>query len=407
VCTRGDLVRVSHDIPEWGIGTGRIIKIENPTANTTKLTLSEEYYIEPGKIYIIRIRTVNGAIVKTFSTPVTIGAAQYINEVIINEQLLLLSTPPEVDNLYMLGITTTLVPTTYTDSQELIVLSVETQTNNTAKLTLTDYSPTLYDDDFTNDVFLPNITGANTDVLVQRITQVPIITSTNSDPLYAIQISPGIYQNTLVVAISHPTGLPALATKIQLAIVEGDAQFNDDTLSGVMTVDKSQSAFTIPGLISSNGYKIKVRYSNATGSIVGPWSYPPVTVSITGKSGPSYMEPPPIDVLLDDHYIYITPQNFDLLDNSDFKAYEYRVYRNPGGGDFWELGSALIDIKSVQSRGPGRINLIEYDLGTGISPTPRLSFAGVQYRVACRTVDTNNNYSLTSSLGVVTVTHIK
>jgi hypothetical protein len=407
VCTRGDLVRVSHDIPEWGIGTGRIIKIENPTANTTKLTLSEEYYIEPGKIYIIRIRTVQGAIVKTFSTPLTIGAPQYINEVIINEQLALISTPPSVDDLYMLGITTTLVPTTYTDSQELIVLSVETQSNNTAKLTLTDYSPTLYDDDFTNDVFLPNITGANTDVLIQRITQVPIITNTSSDPLYAVQISPGIYQNTLIVAIGHPTGLPALATKIQLAIVEGDAQFNDDTLSGVITVDKSESAFTVPGLISSKGYKLKVRYSNATGSIVGPWSYPPVTVSITGKSESNFMEPPPIDVLLDDHYIYITPQNLDLLENSDFKAYEYRVYRNPGSGDFWELGTGLIDIKSVQSRGPSRINLIEYDLGTGIAPTPRLSFAGVQYRIACRTVDTNNNYSLTSSLGVVTVTHIK
>jgi len=407
VCTRGDLVRVSHDIPEWGIGTGRIIKIENPTANTTKLTLSEEFYIEPNKIYIIRIRTVSGAIVKTFSTPVTIGSAQYINEITINEQLLILSTPPEVDNLYMLGITTTLTPTTYTDSQELIVLSVETQTNNTARLTLTDYSPTLYDEDFTNDVFLPNITGGNTDVLIQRIIQTPIIINTSSDPLYAVQISPGVYQNTMIVAIGHPTGLPAIATKIQLAIVEGDAQFNDDTLSGVITVDKSESAFTLPGLISSKGYKIKVRYSNATGSIVGPWSYPPFTVSITGKSGGSYLEPPPIDVLLDDHYIYVTPQNLDLLENSDFKTFEYRVYRNPGSGDFWNLGSGLEDIKTVQSRGPGRINIIEFSLGTIQSPTPRITYSGIQYRVACRSVDTNNNYSLTSSLGVVTVTHIK
>jgi len=407
VCTRGDLVRVSHDIPEWGIGTGRIIKIENPTANTTKLTLSEEFYIEPSKIYIIRIRTIQGAIVKTFSTPVTIGAPQYTNEITIGEQLLTLSTPPTVDNLYMLGITTTLVPTTYTDSQELVVLSVETQNNNTAKLTLTDYSPTLYDDNFANDVFLPNITGSHTDVLIQRIVQTPIIIDTSSDPLYAVQISPGVYQNTLIVAIGHPTGLPALATKIQLAIVEADAQFNDDTLTGVMTVDKSQSAFTVPGLISSTGYKLKTRYSNATGSIVGPWSYPPVTVSITGKTGGNYLEPPIVDVLLDDHYIYVTPQNFDLLENSDFKTFEYRVYRNPGTGDFWELGSGLDDIKTVQSRGPGRINLIEFSLGTGINPTPRLTYTGVQYRVACRTVDTNNNYSRTSSLGVVTVTHIK
>jgi hypothetical protein len=409
VCTRGDLVRVSHDIPEWGIGTGRITKIENPTASTTKLTLSEQFYIEPNKIYIIRIRTVQGAVVKTFSTPVAVGAAQYINEITINEQLLTLSTPPQVDNLYMLGITTTLIPTTYTDSQELVVLAVETQPNNTARLTLTDYSPTLYDDDFSNDVFLPNITGAHTDVLIQRIIQTPIIINTDSDPLYAVQISPGIYQNTLVVAIGHPNGLPALATKIQLAIVEAEAQFNDDTLSGVIVVDKSQSSFSIPGLISTKGYKIKVRYSNATGSITGPWSYPPVTVSITGKSGAgsNTIEPPLIDVYLDDHYIYANPLSFELLNNSDFKTFEYRVYRNPGSGDFWQLGTGLTDIKSVQTRGPGRINIMEFDLGSGVDPKPRLSFAGVQYRVACRTVDTNNNYSLTSSLGVVIVTHIK
>jgi hypothetical protein len=406
VCTRGDLVRVSHDIPEWGIGTGRITKIENPTANTTKLTLSEEFYIEPNKIYIIRIRTAQGSIVKTFSTPVTISAAQYTNQITINEQLLTLSTPPEVDNLYMLGITTTLIPTTYTDSQELIVLSVETQNNNTARLTLTDYSPTLYDENFTNDVFLPNITGSNTEVLVQRITDVPIITDTSSDSLYSTQISPGVYQNTLVVSIGHPTGLPAIATRIQLTIVESNVEFNDDALMDIITVDKSQSFFSIPGLVSNKGYKIKVRYSNSTGSIVGPWSYPPVNVSITGKSEPSSIEPPLIDILLDDHYIYITPKNYSVLDNPDFKTFEYRVYRNPGSGDFWQLGTGLTDIKTVQSRGASRINLIEFDLGTGQNPKPRITFAGVQYRVACRTVDTNNNYSKISTLGVVTVTHI-
>lgn len=404
VCTRGDLVRVSHDIPEWGIGTGRITKIQNPTANTTKLTLSEEFYIEPNKVYIIRIRTTQGPIVKTFSTPVTISTPQYINEIIINEQLLILSTPPEVDNLYMLGISAG--TTNYTDSQQLIVLSVETQSNNTARLTLTDYSPTLYDEDFINDVFLPNITGSNTEVLIQRITDVPIITDTSSNSLYSTQISPGVYQNSLVVSIGHPPGLPAIATKIQLTIVESNVEFNDDALMDIITVDKSQSFFSIPGLVSNKGYKIKVRYSNATGSIVGPWSYPPVNVSITGKSEPSNMDPPPIDVYLDDKYVYISPKNLDLLKNSDFKTYEYRVYRNSDLGDFWNLGTNLPDIKTVQSRGASRINLTEFSLGTNINPTPIISFAGVQYRIACRALDTNNNYSKTSTLTTIVLTHI-
>jgi hypothetical protein len=174
----------------------------------------------------------------------------------------------------------------------------------------------------------------------------------------------------------------------------------------IITVDKSQSFFSIPGLVSNKGYKIKVRYSNATGSIVGPWSYPPVNVSITGKSEPSNMDPPPIDVYLDDKYVYISPKNLDLLKNSDFKTYEYRVYRNSDLGDFWNLGTNLPDIKTVQSRGASRINLTEFSLGTNINPTPIISFAGVQYRIACRALDTNNNYSKTSTLTTIVLTHI-
>jgi hypothetical protein len=57
VCTRGDRVKVTHDVPMWGLGTGRIV--ERPT--TTTLVLDEKVPMDAGVQYTIRIRLADGS----------------------------------------------------------------------------------------------------------------------------------------------------------------------------------------------------------------------------------------------------------------------------------------------------------------------------------------------------------
>ena len=83
-------------------------------------------------------------------------------------------------------------------------------------------------------------------------------------------------------------------------------------------------------------------------------------------------------------YLEVTPfvDTGDYLPE-DFKGYEYRVYQDPGTGNFWDSTDPLIQIKFSPS--PVRFDLREF-------ARPRLSIPGVQYRVACRVIDVNNTY---------------
>jgi hypothetical protein len=378
VCTRGDLVRVSHDVPLWGTGTGRIKSIVAGT-NTT-IVLTEELYLETVKSYIIRIRTNSNASLTYNLLPV--ATSDYYTSVLIAGTL---PASIETDNLFMIG---ELVGGKGIESQELIVLAVEPTNNTSAKLTLVDYSPDIYSEGFTNAVFNPNITITNNPVTLQTITTVPVVISVISDSALAEEISSGIYTNTLLIGISNGdnTTVPIIQ-KIQLQLVDSTSEFSDTSLN-LITIDKSEGGFEVKGLKSLSGYKFRVRYTNAEGTICGPWSDTKFG-TVEGKII-NTLNTPNIVVTLENHYLVITPQSFTTNNTPNFKTYEYRVYKNAGTGDFWDIVDPTL-IKSIQSRGVGRIDLLSF-------PTPRLSDLGIQYRIACRTIDNNSNISNTSIL---------
>ena len=128
-CNRGDLVRVSHDVPMWGTGTGRIMDY----INATTLKLDEPVLLDINKNYVIRIRTESGDTILKNIVPVT--TQDYYSNIV-------LTTPIDTDdgkagNLFMLG-------TSELESVELIVISIQPSTNLTAKISLVDYSPEIY-----------------------------------------------------------------------------------------------------------------------------------------------------------------------------------------------------------------------------------------------------------------------
>ena len=390
VCTRGDLVRVAHDVPLWGTGTGRINSITTTIANsvtTTNIKLTEEVYLQTGKTYIIRLRTLKNT---SFTyTLLAVSASDYYSTVSVSGSI---SSDVAADNLFMIG---ELSSGTQKDSQELIVLSIEPTGNTTAKLTLVDYSPSIYDEDFTNQVYNANTTGSNSPVVLNTITTAPKIANSTSDSALAQEISKGVYTNTLFISINSNTdNVVPIAQTLQLQLVDSEAAFPDNSLS-LIIADKSAGGFEIKGLKSYAGYKFRVRYANATGTICGPWSEIKY-ITIEGKVT-NTLTTPEITVTLDDHYLIISPTNTDVSQEDQFSAFEYRVYKSIGTGDFWYTVAATdSNFNFVQSRSADRVDLLDF-------PTPRISEAGVQYRIACRVLDKNNNYSSVSTLNYFTL----
>lgn len=393
VCNRGDLVRVTHDVPLWGTGSGRIKAL-----SATAVSLTESVFLEPEKTYVLRVRLNTGASKQYRLAPVETADYYDYLEIAnnITEAGALTTTnlaDIEQDNLFMCG-------ELNKETQELVVLSIETLENFGAKLTLVDYSPQIYSADLSDTGSLPaynsNITSKNTSILLNSITKSPIILGVASSSYLSEEISSGIHQNTTIVSYANTSGLTREATRVQLEVLLGDVSENSSTAQ-TYTVDKEVGSFSIQGLKSSTIYKFRARYANSTGSIVGPWSETYYS-TIEGKTINTF-NVSTLTMDLDRTYIVASPTDTSAKPNN-FKTYEFRLYKDTGTEDFWELDVTENNILVVQDSTVGRFNLLDL-------PVPRISTDGITYRVACRALDNNNNYSDQSALGTIVVKTIQ
>lgn len=390
VCSRGDLVRVSHDIPLWGTGSGRVSAKSGST-----LELSEQVYLEAGKTYQIRVR------LNTISaTPGSDSALLTLTPITTTDwyrTITLTAAVPasvEEDNLYMIG-------EIAKESQQLVVLGIEPSTNMSARLTLADYSPEIYSLNMDSDTELPafnaNIDGSSTSTIQNTITKAPVIVSATSGSAIAEEISRGTYQNVLLLSFANVQNLTAQAQKIQVQLVLGDQEFDSGNLFGIYSIDKSAGSLSVTGLKTLTIYKVRARYTNSSGTVSGPWSETYYTTS-TGKIDNNYIVPT-VELDLENTYIVANATTGAGLPVDSF-VYEYRLYKDTGTEDFWELDTQTNNILVTKSSGQGRFDLLNM-------PLPRISATGITYRVACRTLDRNNNYSANSALGTIVVKTIQ
>jgi hypothetical protein len=386
VCTRGDLVKITHDVPRWGTGSGRIKAVSDNT-----ITLTESVYLEAGKTYNILIRknSISNVVGSESITKVLTAITQtgYVNTITITSNIVTADNV-EPDNLFMIGEVDKV-------NQQCIVTAVEPSGNYSAKLTLADYSPEIYTSDLSGLlVFNANISTVNTPLIKNSITLSPIITSINSTSPLSEQITAGNYQNIAIASFSNPPGLPAVAIRVQFDIVKSDVLFDDTSPAVTYTVNKEAGGYTFSGLSSNTSYKVRARYLGATNDISGPWS--DTTTFLNDGKTISGSAAPLLTLDLDKTDIVVKPNT--ALQTADFFTYEYRLYKDTGVEDFWELvpNPATNNIKVIKSIGEARFDLRE-------QPRPRLSAAGVTYRVACRAQDKQGNYSTISTLGTIVV----
>lgn len=385
VCNRGDRVKVMHDVPMWGIGSGRI----KNRISSTEFNLDEDVYIDTSKRYTIRVRSSSGASIEREidKTGLTSGYKTSI-------KILTSATAAQIDSgdLYMFG-------EYQQESQDLIVLSIEPSSNKSATLTLVDYGVTdqynLFTDYLTlsaSTVFESQVTLPATELRNSFTTaDVPNITLIVSDESAAQILSTGNYEQRIKISYTNPQELPRIVENIQCSYYLQ----NTSTLINATTVSAPYNAGSIylTGVEKGQVYKLKLRYIAKDGR-TGPWS---AEFTHTVGQFQTYSTVDSLELDLNTHFLDMKAISAIANNPALFKHYEYRVYKNSGTGDFWStVPDATNQIKVVTSTGVGSLSLLEFS-------TPRISEAGIDYRVACRTVDIHGNYSNTSALSSIKI----
>lgn len=387
VCNRGDRVKVMHDVPMWGIGSGRVKNKINPT----RFELDEPVQLDPAKNYTIRFRSSTGASVERTVVMQGVQAGE-------NWTVTVNAPANEIlpGDLFLFG-------EFQNESQDLIVLSIEPSSNKSAILTMVDYGVTDTYNIFTdylnltqNIVFESQITLPGEQLRDGfGSTDVPVVTNIVSDSSASKLLSVGTYEQRINISYANPQTLSKLVDKVQCSYYLQNVQqlINPSTTS----VDYNTGSVYISGVERGQTYKIKLRYLTKDGR-AGPWS--PEYTHTVGQLA-NFLTVQGVDIDLDNHTLFMTPITTTPLNTSLFKTYEYRVYRDTGTEDFWDIvPNNSNQIKVVKSTDVGQISLLDF---SGI----RLSTAGVTYRVACRTIDIHNNYSAMSALGTIVIKTIQ
>jgi hypothetical protein len=395
VCTRGDLVKVTHDVPLWGAGSARIKSIVGTT-----ITLTEPVLLNNTKSYSVLIRTnakdgQNNSIVSISRTIQSVATSNYYNTITVTDGNL---AGAEVDNLIMIGETGKV-------TQDLVVLSIQPSGNTSATLTLTDYSPEIYTKDLDDESisFNANISLENIDIVKTTITQAPKIIEVATSSGLSEQVSTGTFINTTVVTFNNPSNLTQTATTIEVEIAAADNIFDPDRPKNPYYTDKQSSSLALQGLTTDALYKLRARYTNNEHSVFGPWSSE-YGFQVVGKSNNPFV-PNDVMITLQGTNIIVKPiLNTGNSEPSDHKTYEFRLYRSTGTGDFWTATWDSANMLKAQSRTQAVFNLLDLPSTSG---NRRISQTGINYRVACRALNNTNSYSSTSVLGSILIKTIQ
>ena len=371
VCNRGDLVRVVHDVPMWGSGSGRIKNY----INSTTLELDEPVYMTSGTNYGIRIRTEAGLSVTR--TVAASGTSGYKTQITLTAAVT--ATEGAGGNLFLFG-------TLNSESQELIVLNIEPLDNRNARLTLVDYSPQIYSIDqsviYPIPAFNPSIT-AYASIDIQPITALPVIGTIRSD-IGSMNLDNDT--TSIDINVLNAVNLPELIDRVELYYYSSNTNRSPGSI--IRNISAGTGGFNVPDVQKDDIYVFKARYLDRDGRI-GPWTAE-TTHTVVGKIV-ALDTVTSMTITRVHKNLVITPVIVNR--STDFSNYEFRVVKGNLTTDFWNTATNYVKVTSVDV---GFVDLMQFS-------SPRITVDGITYSVACRAMDYLGNYSGASKLGQITI----
>ena len=203
-CTRGDLVLVTHDVPLWGGGSGRVLGLVlNDAGGLLGLHLDEAVEFAEGKNYRIRVRLEDGtSFVRDVMNQTAPATEIRFSAGAVDSS----EARPAVGDLWMFG-------ELGRESIELVVKSIDVEPDLSATITLVDHAPAVHSADVgAVPAFDPGL-SLPPDWL--RTPPAPVFDTIRSDELVMTRDAAGRLRPRVLAAITQAGGAVPMTTSLQ------------------------------------------------------------------------------------------------------------------------------------------------------------------------------------------------
>ncbi len=313
VCTRGDLIRFTHDVPLFGLGAARIKSVSIAGGLVTAIVVDDLLVMEAGRSYSVRLRRQDGStLLKNVVTVVGQNAS------------LTFVTPfddadaPSPGDLALFG-------EAGSESVELIVKSIEPIDDMKAKLTCVDAAPAIHASD------TGTIPPFNSQITVPpdlKRPPAPVLATLQSDEAVLIQNADGSLTPAVVMTLAPPDFPLPLSLSAQIRGADESVFFPAQAVSG-------DNKLTLTGIEGGKYYDIKVIHKNATGISSAPLLI--ANYLVIGDTGlPSDVANFTINVLAGTAYL-----SWEAVSDSDLSHYRVK-FSNATSGATWANSVDLV-----------------------------------------------------------------
>jgi hypothetical protein len=316
VCQRGDLILVSHDVPLWGSGSGRVKELVGDEEKTTGVVLDERVVMEAGKLYACRFRREDKS---SFVASIVTQAGE--TDTLTFQAAVPVAQGPKVGDLAMFG-------EAERETAKLLVKAVRPGEDLTAQIECVDYAPAIYEADQGEiPAFNPNVTQPPdiTKVAPAR----PVITTVESGTAALEQSASGIKARILV---SLQAGIGTI--RVAQNVVRYALQ--DSTDWRYVQQPAAQAVIALSDVIDGETYVIQARAVSIYGT-PSAWTEALVETVIGQSEKPSNVQDFRINVINGIAYLSWAP-NTEI----DLSHYQIRWTKATSGAT-WGGSVVVID----------------------------------------------------------------
>jgi len=315
-CQRGDLVLMNHDVTLWGSGAGRVTEVKTDSSeNIVGVHVDEEFVVESDKSYNMRFRLEDGSSVITNVTPTDgAGVRTEFDFDPTTENI-------QVGDLVMFG-------EINSESQRLIVKSIERGPDFTAKVVCVDESPEIYNADTGT---IPEFDSNTTDPvdITQTLPDAPDIVSVEAGTGALLPLGNGAFLPRILVGVEGKGTIPA-ARNYSVRYRRGNNAWK------MVTIGSDESTAILSEVQTGEVYEIQARAISIY-NLVGLWSES-VYQEVIGE-----LEPPDdVTGLVASQTKYGVKIKWDGVDDVDLRDYEIRV------GSSWDTATVLNHINATE-----------------------------------------------------------
>jgi len=249
VCTRGDLIRFTHDVPLFGLMSGRVKSLVTGGGNTTAVNLDAGMPMFAGKSYAVRFRKSDGSslvapvvtnpgttLTLTFVTPVSSGSG------------------PAAGDLALFG-------ESGQESVALIVRSIEPQSDLNAKISCVDAEPAVHAASLSP---IPAFSSVLTAPLVLQRPPTPVLSQIQSGLESMIRHVDGSLTSRIVITLSPPSFGRPLSVQA-LIRAQGESDFRTAEIMA-----QGSNRVSVTDIAEGETYDIQLRYVTNDGALSAP-----------------------------------------------------------------------------------------------------------------------------------------